>query len=231
MSQTRVSTTVFLASIDPSYVKRYEPVFENLGFEHTDDMKSELYGDDNMMPQLREKLAEAGAKEVQLRKIVRAIDNLSTTQAAAAGAGGPAAGAGGGAPAGPAAGAGGGAAAGPAAGPAAGAGGATGAGAVSSIPRSRAMGPILQDGQTVKVVTGRGRYTNYGNYRRAGHRGVNMPETLEDCETGIHYLTPSSFVKAQFLKIGNDSERNGWDYIQCRAGINNEWVFMNSLRV
>ena len=80
MSQTRVSTNDFLASIDPSYVVRYGAVFENLGFEYTDDIMSELYGDDNMMPQLREELAEAGAKEVQLRKIVRAIDNLSVQQ-------------------------------------------------------------------------------------------------------------------------------------------------------
>jgi len=80
MSQTRVSTNDFLASIDPSYVVRYGAVFENLGFEYTDDMMSELYGDDNMMPQLREELAEAGAREVQLRKIVRAIDNLSVQQ-------------------------------------------------------------------------------------------------------------------------------------------------------
>jgi len=229
MSQTRVSTNDFLASIDPSYVERYEPVFENLGFEHTDDMKSELYGDDNMMPQLREELAEAGAKEVQLRKIVRAIDNLWTTQAAGAG---PAAGAG----AGPAAGAGPGPAAGAGPGPAAGAGPAAAAGAASSIPRSRdmrprVMSPILQDGQTVKVVTDRGQHTNYGNYRRAGHRGQNMPETIEDCESGIHYLTPNAFVKAQFLKIGKDGNRNGWNFILCRAGIHNEWVCMNSLRV
>jgi hypothetical protein len=80
MSQTRVSTNDFLASIDPSYVVRYGAVFENLGFEYTDDIMSELYGDDNMMPQLREELAEAGAREVQLRKIVRAIDNLSVQQ-------------------------------------------------------------------------------------------------------------------------------------------------------
>jgi len=95
------------------------------------------------------------------------------------------------------------------------------------------MSLVLQSGQTVKVDTGgRDNIINYyGNYRSAGYRGQNMSQTLQDCETGIHYNSPNAFVKAQFRKIDKEGERNAWDYIQCMAGTNNEWVFINSLRV
>ena len=83
------------------------------------------------------------------------------------------------------------------------------------------MRACMRDGQNIRVITGRGKNKNYGNYRR----GRNA---LQDIETGNYYSSPTAFVKAQHLKIGKDVSVNGWDKIQCFT--DDGWVVMDTLR-
>ena len=89
------------------------------------------------------------------------------------------------------------------------------------VKKNTDMRPCMRDGQNIRVITGRGKYTNYGNYRSDNN-------TLQDIETGIHYSSPTAFVKAQYLKIGKDVSVNGWDKIQCFT--DDGWVVMDTLR-
>jgi len=89
------------------------------------------------------------------------------------------------------------------------------------VKKNTDMRQCMRDGQNIRVITGRRKYTNYGNYR-------SVTNTLQDIETGIHYSSTNAFVKAQFLKIGKDGSRNGWNYIQCFT--DDGWVVMDTLR-
>ena len=84
MSQTRMSTRNFLGNLDQYEPELYPslagPVFEEMGFRYTDEIKEELRSDDSLLPELYDKLQESGVRPVQLNKIKRAINSLLNDQ-------------------------------------------------------------------------------------------------------------------------------------------------------
>ena len=79
-----MSMSNFLGNLDPREPDFYRnlagPVFEEMGFRNTDEIKEELRSDDSLLPELYAKLEEMGVRPVQLKKIKRAINTLLSEQ-------------------------------------------------------------------------------------------------------------------------------------------------------
>mgnify|MGYP003647940421 FL=1 len=75
-----MSMSNFLRNLDQHEPDFYPtlagPVFEDMGFRNTDEIKEELRSDDSLLPELYAKHEESGVRPVQLKKIKSAINSL-----------------------------------------------------------------------------------------------------------------------------------------------------------